>query len=93
MRLPLLPMAVLAAALLSPMSLQSPLAAAPAAEAQARVIVTFKADAPLARRQALKASSGADTARQVGAERASVLGGRIGLGDHDRAARRDRRGA
>jgi len=80
MRLPLLPLAVLAAALLSPMSLQPPLAAAPAAQVQARVIVTFKPDAPLARRQALAASSRAEDAAQLSAERASVLGQRSGIG-------------
>ncbi len=79
MRLPLLPMAVLAAALMSPLSLQAPLAAAPAGDAQARVIVTFKSDAPLARRQALGAGRHA-AAAELGIERASVLGGRTGLG-------------
>ena len=80
MRPNLLPMAVLAAALLSPVSLQVPLAAAPAWQAQARVIVTFKADAPLARRQALAAAGRAESAAQLGAERADVLGRRLGVG-------------
>jgi serine protease len=80
MRLNLLPIAVLAAALLSPVSLQAPLAAAPAWQEQARVIVTFKADAPLARRQALATGSRAENAAQLGAERANVLGQRLGVG-------------
>ena len=80
MRLPLLPSAALAAALMSPLSLQGPLAAAPAVEAQARVIVTFKSDAALARRQTLAAGRGAAIAAQVSAERAGVLGQRFGLG-------------
>jgi serine protease len=79
MRLPLLPMAALAAALLSPMALQAPLAAAPEPRAQARVIVTFKVDAPLARRQALAATGRAEAAAQLGAERANLLGKRLGL--------------
>lgn len=79
MRLSLPPIAVLAAALLSPMSLQAPLAAAPAAvtaASEARVIVTFKADAPLGRRYAMAASG---AAAQIGNERASVLGQRHGV--------------
>jgi serine protease len=79
MRLPLLPVAVLAVATMSPMGLRAPLAAAPAPQAQARVIVTFKADAPLARRQEPAATGRADSAARLGAERAGVLGGRLGL--------------
>ena len=91
MRPSLMPMAVLAAALLLPLSLQAPLAAAPARQAQARVIVTFKADAPLARRQALTAAGRAESAAQLGAERASVLGQRLGVGLHGGGHVSDRR--
>ena len=80
MRLSLLPLAVLAAALLSPLSLQAPVSAAAKAAPSARVIVTFKADAPLLRTQALAAASRAEDAAQVGAARAERLGARTGLG-------------
>ena len=80
MRLPLLNVAVLAAALLSP------LAALPAAAADdARVIVTFKAEAPLARRMALASTAretpeaGGAALAQASAERASTLGKRSGI--------------
>jgi serine protease len=79
MRLPLLPAALLVAVLMSPLSLQAPLAAAPALQDQARVIVTFKADAPLARRHALAAVGRAESAAQLGVERANVLGRRQGV--------------
>ena len=79
MRLPILNVAVLAAALLSP------LAALPAAAADdARVIVTFKAEAPSARKMALASAAretpdaGAAVA-QVSAERVGTLGRRAGI--------------
>ena len=81
MRLPLPILAAVAAAVLS-----WPLAALPAAsETQARVIVTFKADAPLARRMALDAGGTRETpdagaaVAQASAERVSALGRRAGV--------------
>ena len=78
MRLPLLPSLALAVALLAPLSMQEPRAAVQEPE-RARVIVTFKASSLLARRPILAADRSASAAAQVGAERASVLGGRLGL--------------
>ena len=80
MRHPLLNLFALAAALLAP---AAALAAGPAADA--RVIVTFKADAPLARRAAALAAPDAReggleaAAAQLGAEREGALGRRLGL--------------
>ena len=71
MRLPLFPMAVLAAILMLPMSLQAPVAAASAVEPRGRVIVTFKAEAPTLRRHALAASGTSESAAQAGIERAA----------------------
>ena len=76
MRHPLLNLFALAAALIAP---------AAALAADARVIVTFKADAPLARRAAALAAPDAReggleaAAAQLGAEREGALGRRLGL--------------
>ncbi len=50
-----------------------------AASDEARVIVTFKADSPTARRQVQGSMSRAESAAQRSTERASVLGARTGL--------------
>lgn len=75
MRLPLL--AALAIALPVQLFVPEPAAAAPAAEA--RVIVTFKADSPTARQQVQGSASRAETAAERSSERAYVLGKRAGL--------------
>jgi len=77
MRLPLTFLAALAIASAAQLSLYVPAMAAPAAEA--RVIVTFKADSAIARQQVLGSASRAETAAQRSIERAGVLGKRIGL--------------
>ena len=79
MRLPLLSLAVLAAALVSPLSLQAPKAALSIAAEEARVIVKFKADASLLRPRALAAAGSAETAAQHSGERAALMGQRLGL--------------
>jgi serine protease len=81
MRLPLSILAALAAVLLWPFAA---LPAAAAATADARVIVTFKSDAPLARRIALDASGAREGAAATAlaersAERVSALGRRAGI--------------
>ncbi|MCB2020447.1 MAG: hypothetical protein KDG44_06565, partial [Burkholderiaceae bacterium] len=50
-----------------------------AASDEARVIVTFKADSPTARRQVQGSMSRAESAAQRSTERAGVLGARTGL--------------
>ncbi|HMN74774.1 MAG TPA: S8 family serine peptidase [Burkholderiaceae bacterium] len=77
MRLPLTFLAALAIASAAQLSLHAPAMAAPAADA--RVIVTFKADSAIARQQVLGSASRAETAAQRSTERAGVLGKRIGL--------------
>lgn len=82
MRLPLPILAALAAVLLWPLA-AAPAAAAAAAE-DARVIVTFKSDAPLARRLALDAGGAregeaAALLAERSAERVSALGRRAGI--------------
>ena len=77
MRLPLSVLAFGASVLLAQLFLPVPAAAAPAADA--RVIVTFKADSAIARQQVLGSASRAETAAQRSTERAGVLGKRIGL--------------
>ena len=59
MRRPWPTLVAMSALLLAPMGLHAPLMAqtVPAASAQARVIVKFKADSPLLRRQALSAAA------------------------------------
>lgn len=56
-----------------------PASAFAAAQDEARVIVTFKADSPTARRQVQGSMSRAESAAQRSAERASMLGARTGL--------------
>jgi len=57
----------------------APVAAASAAPAQARVIVTFKPGSAIARQQVLGSASRAESAAQRSTERAQVLGARVGL--------------
>jgi len=73
MRRPWPTLVAMSALLLAPMGLHAPLMAqtVPAAPAQARVIVKFKADSPLLRRQALSAAATS--------ERAATLSARVGL--------------
>ena len=80
MRLPQFVLAFGASLLLAPLFAPVSAVAAPAQEA--RVIVTFKADSSIARQQALGSTSRAETAAQRSAERASVLGQRVGLALH-----------
>lgn len=72
---PVLP--ALAIALSAQLFVHAPAAAAPAADA--RVIVTFKADSAIARQQVLGSASRAETAAQRSTERAATLGRRVGL--------------
>ncbi len=73
MRRPWPTLVAMSALLLAPIGLHAPLMAqtTPAAPAQARVIVKFKADSPLLRRQALSAPATS--------ERAASLSSRVGL--------------
>lgn len=93
MRHPLLTLAAVCA-LLAPMTLRAPeaQAATPAVSAAmpatARVIVKFKSDAPVLRRQALSAD--AETAAQTLADRAQALSQRTGLALKSGAAVSDR---
>ncbi|MEO8123325.1 MAG: S8 family serine peptidase [Burkholderiales bacterium] len=79
MRLPLSLLAVLAIVLPAQLFLHASAAAATAPAAEARVIVTFKADSAIARQQVLGSSSRAESAAQRSTERAGVLGKRIRL--------------
>ena len=79
MRLPLSMLAVLAIVLPAQLFFHAPAAAATAPAAEARVIVTFKADSAIARQQVLGSPGRAESAAQRSIERAGVLGKRVAL--------------
>ncbi|MEF7615077.1 S8 family peptidase [Aquincola sp. MAHUQ-54] len=60
-------------------SASSPVASPAGTAASARVVVQFKADATVIRARALAANATASTVAQVLGERASTLGGRVGV--------------